>query len=193
MQDHATNLMLSRLADGELRPEEMAALDRHISACPACRRRMLRYETIGAELCEFYRAPVEGLAPVRRLPRAARRPSRLPAVAVAAAVAGIMLGYPAVASEMRMPSAAQSGIAPQAVGIQSPVSRSLPARAKMQGFVVAAGHGELSVRVDGTVWKVVLPPGVSSAAYPSGLAVEVYGLKVGTGHLEALQVVPIQP
>lgn len=192
MQEHANNLMLSRFADGELRPEELAALERHVVACPACRRRMMRFESLASELHEFYRSPVHAPAPAPIPLRPARRPSRLPGIAVAAAVAGILVGYPAVASEMRPPAPTQ-GVAAQAIGVQSIILRRLPQPTKFEGFVVRQGQGLIEVRAGAVIWTVTLPPGSAASAYPVGMAVTASGIQVNRDHLEALSVTAAQP
>lgn len=183
MQDHATDLNLSRYADGELRSEEFAALDRHLSACPACRRRMTRYEVMASELREFYMAAVEAhSAPVPVQP--VRRPSRIPHFAAAAAVAGILIGYPAVATETHAPTAAQDSVAPLVIGYK-PVPTRPPVVITAQGFVVSHGQSFIRLRLGADIWMVSLPPGTPTSIYPIGLALQVTGNQVGTNHLDA--------
>lgn len=192
MQEHANSLMLSRFADGELRTDELAALERHVAACPACRRQLMHFASLASELHDFYCAPVRPSAAAPAPVRPARRPSRLPRIAAAAAVAGILVGYPAVASEMRLP-AASSGVAAQAIGTQSAISRRLPQPTKFEGFVVRQGQGAISVRAGAVVWTVTLPPGTAASNYPIGMAVTASGIPVHSDHLEALSVTPAQP
>lgn len=187
MQDHATELNLSRYADGELRADEFSSVERHLSTCPACRRRLSGYEVMASELREFYMTPLEAQPAQAATHPPVRRQPRLPRFAAVAAVAGILVGYPAIATEMHSPTAAQSSVAPLVIGYK-PVSMRPPLVIDADGFVVSHGPSFIRLRLGADVWMISLPPGTPTATYPVGLALHVTGNQVGTNHLDAWHI-----
>lgn len=105
--------------DGELPPQDAAAVARHVQSCAECRERIAQYRQVSGDFAGFYAGPANLPAPALLKP-SRRTPRWVPAaIAIAAAVVVAILLAP------RAPKPLPE-VQPQTASVQPPHEEPLP-------------------------------------------------------------------
>ncbi len=190
MARHVGGLLISRYADGELAPALAERLEAHLVDCAACRGRLHEDLSLGAELRSHFAAvaPSIAAAPVRP----ARRPLRYAALAAAAVILGVVAS-PRLVGDTPSPIQPSAGVNAFAAGLPQQTGQVAPVYTALQGFVVAEGTGQLTLRVGVGKVRIDLPSGVPAKDFPVGSAVIVRGIAQANGNIEAASIQSIAP